>query len=640
MDRLGYKSIMNPFVLLFLIFLISLLAGYKGVESVFLTFMLYFLVSFGNTLLHIKRSRYTYFFVYIELLFLLIFILPIMYIFTIHPWMISFAALGLTDLIIHILLVFYSQKEGCDVKKLWGDKFICSERLWFSQFSPKVHKFKDFETVIIDPKKNSLTRNLSFNRLFSVKLDKSMINHQFGGNDVFVFHLLGFVGNYNNEMNSKNGVQKDNTLIEKLRSLDNSIPVETAYYWNESFGLRISIKKNFVLKNPEKVYNFLKKAKAIDNKKVLIVSTRFPPWVGGTPTLFYNICKQFNPENIFVLTENRLKEDKEFDKKQKFKIYRTKKLVFDESKNSLIDDLKTYYRSYKKIKEIIKKEEIDVVVFEQFLNAFPLSFSSFPYYVYCHGEEMGSDLGKAVKIMKQITLRRAKGLIAVSDYTKKIIEKYNKNTKTIYNAVDIKTFYPKEKNKDMVKKYELEDKKVLMTISRLEKRKNHESVIRLMPKLLKKYDVKYLILGEGDEKENLKDIVSELKLENHVEFLGKVSQDELNDYYNLCDIFVMPNIDINGDTEGFGIVFLEANACGKPVIGGDKGGVTSAIKNGYNGFLVDGRDEEEIYNKISLLLEDDDLRKNMGKDALDWAKRFSYDKIYKNLYSFLESNHI
>jgi phosphatidylinositol alpha-1,6-mannosyltransferase len=97
----------------------------------------------------------------------------------------------------------------------------------------------------------------------------------------------------------------------------------------------------------------------------------------------------------------------------------------------------------------------------------------------------------------------------------------------------------------------------------------------------------------------------------------------------------MSNITLKDtNTEGFGIVFLEANACGKPVIGGNAGGVPDAIKNRYNGFLVDSNNIDQISEKVITLLKDKNLNKRMGKDAIQWAKKFSYSKLMNQ---FLET---
>ena len=102
-------------------------------------------------------------------------------------------------------------------------------------------------------------------------------------------------------------------------------------------------------------------------------------------------------------------------------------------------------------------------------------------------------------------------------------------------------------------------------------------------------------------------------------FGGYVAPERLNEVYNLCDVYVMPSrvIEEEGDVEGFGITFLEANACGKPVVGGNSGGVPDAVVDGENGFLVDPTSPMEIANAVIQLVNDPALAERLGRQGLD-----------------------
>ncbi len=117
-------------------------------------------------------------------------------------------------------------------------------------------------------------------------------------------------------------------------------------------------------------------------------------------------------------------------------------------------------------------------------------------------------------------------------------------------------------------------------------------------------------------------LVSELRLESTVLFTGGVSDDDVLAYYQTCDVYAMPNrTTATGDTEGFGLVFLEAGACGKAVIGGKAGGVPDAIRNGETGFLVDGTSVEAIAGACIKLLDDHELRDRFGANGLEHARQ-------------------
>ena len=124
--------------------------------------------------------------------------------------------------------------------------------------------------------------------------------------------------------------------------------------------------------------------------------------------------------------------------------------------------------------------------------------------------------------------------------------------------------------------------------------------------------MRYVIVGDGDERSSLEQLASDLGVHRQVVFGGEVSDRELPSYYGAADLFVHPNRDDRGDIEGFGIVFLEAAAAGLPVIGGNSGGVPEALEDGVTGFLVDGRDAGDLARKIRLLTESSDLRRRMG----------------------------
>jgi phosphatidylinositol alpha-1,6-mannosyltransferase len=134
-----------------------------------------------------------------------------------------------------------------------------------------------------------------------------------------------------------------------------------------------------------------------------------------------------------------------------------------------------------------------------------------------------------------------------------------------------------------------DDQRVILCVGRLIERKGQSDLIRSMPQILSVFPNTILIIvGRGLESNKLQKLVDELGLRNHVIFSGFVDDDELAALYNLCDVFALPHKELeDGDTEGCPTVFLEANAHGKPVVGGDAGGVRDAIINGVTGFLGD-----------------------------------------------------
>jgi phosphatidylinositol alpha-1,6-mannosyltransferase len=129
--------------------------------------------------------------------------------------------------------------------------------------------------------------------------------------------------------------------------------------------------------------------------------------------------------------------------------------------------------------------------------------------------------------------------------------------------------------------------------------------------------VTYLVVGEGPYRDNLDRLAREVGVRDRVVFAGRVDADALPDVYALSDVFVMPSRVrlAASDVEGFGLVFLEANACGKPVIGGRTGGIPDAIAEGKTGFLVEPESVADIAGRLGTVLTDRELAAEMGRQG-------------------------
>ena len=167
----------------------------------------------------------------------------------------------------------------------------------------------------------------------------------------------------------------------------------------------------------------------------------------------------------------------------------------------------------------------------------------------------------------------------------------------------------------------------LVTVSRYDKRKNHEKVIMALRNLKEIYpNIIYICIGTGDEEENLKKLVKELSLENQVKFLKNIPQDLKNALLHKSDIFVMPSIVYKKSVEGFGIAYVEAAQHGVPSIGGKDGGASDAIENNETGLICDGNNLDEIYSSIKNLIDDEKFIE-MGKKAKELSRRFLWENI-------------
>ena len=175
----------------------------------------------------------------------------------------------------------------------------------------------------------------------------------------------------------------------------------------------------------------------------------------------------------------------------------------------------------------------------------------------------------------------------------------------------------------------LEDKKIILSVGRLVERKGfHWFVTEVIPKLIQqRKDFIYIIGGEGFFRKKI-EVLIQNKLQDFVKILGQVENEDLKMLYNAADTFVMPNIRVKGDMEGFGIVALEAASCGLPVIASNLEGIKDAVKNNQNGFLVEPYDSEGFIKTICQLLENDEIRESVGKKAREFTlENYSWDKV-------------
>ncbi len=224
-----------------------------------------------------------------------------------------------------------------------------------------------------------------------------------------------------------------------------------------------------------------------------------------------------------------------------------------------------------------------------------------PYWLHVHGIEAW----KRPRRLLRWAVERARLVTAVSRYTRRLFLSWAnvapELAKVLPNTVDLR-FSPGPRSEEMLQKYGLEGKRVLLTVARLsavEKYKGHDRVIAALPKIIKLHpSASYLIAGEGDDRARLEGTVRAAGMEGHVVFAGAVSDAELLQVYRTADVFVMPSTG-----EGFGIAFLEAAACGVPVVGGALDGSWDALREGRLGIAIDPDDEDALVAAIDKALD-------------------------------------
>lgn len=187
-------------------------------------------------------------------------------------------------------------------------------------------------------------------------------------------------------------------------------------------------------------------------------------------------------------------------------------------------------------------------------------------------------------------------------------------------GIDVDHFIPQDATQ-LRKELKLENKRVIVSVGRLVHRKGQDHLIESLPEILKSVpDAHVLMVGQGPYLSHLKKLVAHHKLDEHVSFIGRIQYAQLPQYICAGDVFAMPSRSrfFGLEVEGLGIVYLEASACGLPVIAGSSGGAPDAVVNGVTGFVVDGQNNQEIAAAAVRLLSDLDQAKKMGAAGREW----------------------
>lgn len=256
-----------------------------------------------------------------------------------------------------------------------------------------------------------------------------------------------------------------------------------------------------------------------------------------------------------------------------------------------------------------------------------------PLVVYCHGEEL-TTWGKGRKFRTMLWVyRHADANIANSEYTVEEMVRLGVRRESItliYPGVDTERFRPGLPCDDLRQSIGLKPgQRLILGVGRLVRRKGFDQVVRAIPELVHRgLDVHYALIGIGEDWDHLSGLARELGVEDRLHLLGHVSPEDLPRWYNACDVFVMANREIDGDTEGFGMVFLEAAACQKPAIAGNAGGTGAAVLDGVTGRRVDGTSLAVLVEALSSLLGDAELATRLGQNGLQRAREdFSWDAV-------------
>ena len=351
----------------------------------------------------------------------------------------------------------------------------------------------------------------------------------------------------------------------------------------------------------------------------IIVTRTFPPELGGMQSLMWGLSCEMSKNFMIKVFADYYENHKNFDEQASFSIERVGGIKFLRK-----------IRKAQLINEFLKENKVEGIIADHW-KSLELIKTDKKKYCLIHGKEINHPVGSSLNKRVVKVLNNVKKVIANSEYTKNL---------AINNGVDqdrVMVINPgadpvQELNKKSLEKVEslLKVKTPrLITVSRFDKRKNHEKVIMALRNLKQLYpDIVYICIGYGDEEENIKKLVEELDLNSQVMFFKDISNDLKNALMAKSNIFVMPSIIHKTSVEGFGIAYVEAAQYGIPSLGGKDGGASDAIDHDKTGLICDGNNLDDIYSSLNSMIENKKYIE-LGKNAREYVSKFQWDKTFE-----------
>lgn len=363
--------------------------------------------------------------------------------------------------------------------------------------------------------------------------------------------------------------------------------------------------------------------------KTLLISEIFPPKVGGSGRWFWEIYSRLDCER-YLVAAGKDPLDQDFDKIHTLQCVRWP-LKLENWGITSFASIQDYIRLFILLHTYINKHHIDAIhcgrgLPEGLLGWLAWKWFAIPYLCYVHGEELPTyNSSREYKFLSQLVYSNAYRIIVNSLNTKKsfITNTCIINSIRVMNpGVDTTYFKPSERDEDICRQLGWSDRKVILTVGRLQKRKGHDHVILAMKLMNKRIpNVLYAIAGDGEERTFLEDLVATENIQDHVQFLGEVDDATMLNCYQQCDLFILANREVNGDFEGFGMVLVEAQACGKPVITGNSGGTAETMIPGETGLVINAEAPENIAQAIVELLTGGEKSIEMGNRGVVWVRQ-------------------
>jgi len=374
----------------------------------------------------------------------------------------------------------------------------------------------------------------------------------------------------------------------------------------------------------------------MDVPATLVVTNDYPPRVGGIQRTLEALVAQLPPERVSVLCPD-WDEAETFDAAAPYRVLRQPERFLWPTPDVA-----------RRVEDAVRETEAEVVLFGA---TYPLAMigprlaaHGIPYLSAAHGFEYWlSVLPGAHGLMRYATSKAARIPVMCSAFVARTVRTAvpaGVPVSVLYPGADVEAFRPDLPTDDLRERYGVGDHPLVVCVSRLVARKGQDVLIRGMDEIRRRVpDATLLIVGGGPYHDHLRDLASGAP-EGSVIFAGQVSEADLPRHYALGDVFAMPcRTRLGGlEVEGWGNVFIEAAACGRPVVVGDSGGAREALVDGETGILVDGADVASVADAVATLLADPTLARRMGEAGRARVERsHSWPAIAERLVLWLQA---
>ena len=375
-------------------------------------------------------------------------------------------------------------------------------------------------------------------------------------------------------------------------------------------------------------------------KSILIPAYDFKPLLGGVANYGHELAVQFSKRaRVHVLTR-KLDGMDEFDRDLPYDITRIR------APHSGVLSYPLFVRALRPLVGLYQPDAVfcpmwfpDGAACRRVLGTAPI-----PYFVAAHGTEVFQNTAGAKNILRSLLLgglktrvfQDANRIFPVSRYTRKAVLEVapGSDTKviTVHNGVNGDMFKQTPLNADLQARYKPNGERVLLTVTRLHPYKGVDRLLESLPAISRSVPgVRYLVVGVGPDLPRLQDLTLRLGLQHQVTFLGRLPVADIVDLYNVADLFLLLSREEPPDVEGFGLVFLEAAACGLPSVGGRSGGIPEAVDEGRSGWLVDPSNTDEITATIIELLTSPEKLQRASEFCLSAARQQTWERVAEKI---------